>query len=226
MLLSADTGGQCGKAWLRPRKGANAAASLPSFSVVQVLKSPQWLKFYVTRNLQRKRSGYLTNETKILFNDYAFRDNDTIKALKKDQCFKQFYNPSVQFSSVQLLSRVWPSATLWTAALQASLSITNSWSLLTYVHWVGDAIQPSHPCCPLLLPSIFPSIRVFSNESVLWSGGQSIGVSTSVSVLPMNFKDWFPLGWTGWISLLSEGLSRVFSNIIIEPMSNTHQSHT
>ena len=98
MLLSADTGGQCGKAWLRPREGANAAASLPSFSVVQVLKSPQWLKFYVTRNLQRKRSGYLTNETKILFNDYAFRDNDTIKALKKDQCFKQFYNPSVQFS--------------------------------------------------------------------------------------------------------------------------------
>ena len=100
MLLSADTGGQCGKAWLRPPEGANAAASLPSFSVVQVLKSPQWLKFYVTRNLQRKRSGYLTNETKILFNDYAFRDNDTIKALKKDQCFKQFYNPSVQFSSV------------------------------------------------------------------------------------------------------------------------------
>ena len=58
----------------------------------------------------------------------------------------------------------------------------------THVHWVGDAIQPSHPLSSLfLLPSIFPSIRVFSNES----GGQSIG--TSASVLPMNIQGWFPL---------------------------------
>ena len=55
-----------------------------------------------------------------------------------------------------------------------------------HVHWVSDAIQPSHPCHPLLLlPSIFPSIRVFSNESALQSGGQSVGVSASASVLPM-----------------------------------------
>ena len=57
--------------------------------------------------------------------------------------------------------------------------------------------------CPslLLLPSIFPSIRIFSNESVLHTGGQSTGVSASASVLPMNIQDWFPLGLTGWISL-------------------------
>ena len=72
-------------------------------------------------------------------------------------------------------------------------------------------------CRPLLLPpSIFPSIRVFSNESTLCikelHGGQSIGVSASTSVLPMNIQDLFPLGWAGWISLLSKGLSRVFSN--------------
>ena len=65
----------------------------------------------------------------------------------------------------------------------------------THVHWVGDAIQPSHPLLPLLLlPSIFPSIRVFSNESALLIGGQSIGASASASVLPMNIQDWFPLG--------------------------------
>ena len=71
-----------------PAGGTNAAASLPSFSVVQVLKSPQWLKFYVARKFQRKRSGHLTNETKILFNDCVFRDNDTIKALKKGPMFQ------------------------------------------------------------------------------------------------------------------------------------------
>ena len=65
----------------------------------------------------------------------------------------------------------------------------------------------------LLLPSIFPSIRVFSNES---SGGQNIGVSASTSVLPVNTQDLFPLGWTGWISLQSKGLSRVFSNATVQ----------
>ena len=87
----------------------------------------------------------------------------------------------------------------------------------THVHWVGDAIQPSQLCHPLLLlPSILPSIRVFSSESVLWSGGQSIGVSASTSVLPMNIKDWFPLWLTGLISLQSKRFSRVFSNIIVQ----------
>ena len=87
----------------------------------------------------------------------------------------------------------------------------------THVHWVGDASQPSHPLCPLLLlPSIFPRIRVFSNGQFFSSGGQSIEVSALTSVLPMNIQDWFPLGWTGWISLLSEWLSRVFSNTTVQ----------
>ena len=71
-----------------------------------------------------------------------------------------------------------------------------------------------HPL--LFLPSIFPSIRVFSNESVLCSGGQSTGVSASASVFPMNIQDWFPLGLNGLISLKSKGLSRVFSNTTIQ----------
>ena len=84
-----------------------------------------------------------------------------------------------------------------------------------------ESVMPSNHlilCCPLLLlPSIFQGIRVFSSESVFVfvffaSGGWSIGVSASASVLPMNIQDWFPLGWTGWISLQSKGLSWVFSN--------------
>ena len=79
-----------------------------------------------------------------------------------------------------------------------------------------EFVMPSnHPilCHPLLLPlSIFPSIRVFSNELVLCIRWPSFGVSASASVLPMNIQDWFPLGWTGWISLQPKGLSRVFSN--------------
>ena len=79
----------------------------------------------------------------------------------------------------------------------------------THVHWVSDAIQPSHPLSsPSPPPSVFPSIKVFSNKSVLASPGQSTRVSASASVLPMNIQDWVPLGWTGWISLLSKGFSK------------------
>ena len=65
-----------------------------------------------------------------------------------------------------------------------------------HVRWVDDAIQPSHPLSLLLLPSIFPSIRVFSMSQFFSSGDQSIGVSASSSVLPKNIQDWFPLGLT------------------------------
>ena len=71
--------------------------------------------------------------------------------------------------------------------------------------------------CPLLLlPSIFPSIQVFPMSQFFTSGGQSIGVSASASILPMNIQDWFPLGWNGWVSLQSKGLSRVFSNTTVQ----------
>ena len=68
-------------------------------------------------------------------------------------------------------------------------------------------------CCPLLLlPPIPPSIRVFSMSQLFAWGGQSIGVSASASVLPMNTQDWPPLGWTGWISLQSKGLSSLLQH--------------
>ena len=85
-----------------------------------------------------------------------------------------------------------------------------------HVHWVNDAIQPSHPLLPpSLLPSIFPSIRVFSNESALHIRWPKYWASASASVLPMNIQDLFPLGLTDLISLLSKELSRVFSSTTI-----------
>ena len=82
------------------------------------------------------------------------------------------------------------------------------------------SVMPSNHlflCHPLLLPpSIFASIRVFSNESILHILGVGVGVSASASVLPMNIQDWFPLGLTGWISLQSKRLSRVFSNTTVQ----------
>ena len=126
-----------------------------------------------------------------------------------------------RFSSVQSLSRVWLFATPWTAACQASLSITHSQSLLKLISFrVSDAIQPSNHLIlchhPLLLRSIFPSIRVFSNESTLHIKWPKYWSSASVSVLPKNSQDWSPLGWTGWISLQSKGLSSIFSNTTVQ----------
>ena len=118
-------------------------------------------------------------------------------------------NISVQFSSVAQLCLT---VTQWTAARQASLSIINSWNLLKLMSI--ESVMPSNHlilCHPLLLlPSIFPSVRVFQMSQLFASDGQSIGVSGSTSVLPVNIQDWFPLGLTDWIFFLSKGLSRVF----------------
>ena len=85
----------------------------------------------------------------------------------------------------------------------------------THVHWVGDAIQPSHPLSSPSPPASNPSQHQGLFQLFAW-GGQSIGVSASASVLPMNTLDWSPLGWTSWISLQSKGLSRVFSNTTVQ----------
>ena len=92
----------------------------------------------------------------------------------------------------------------------------------THVHWVGDAIQPSHPLLSLSphRQQCFPASGSFQISQFFTAGGQSIGVSASTSVLPMNIQDWFPLGWTGWISLLSKGLSRVFSNTTVQSINS------
>ena len=132
---------------------------------------------------------------------------------------------SIQFHSVQLLSHVQLFATPWIAALQASLSITNSTPRVSsnscpLSRWCHPAISPSvvpFSSCTQSLPASgsFPMNQLFA-----W-GGQSIGVSASASVLPMNTQDWSPLGWTGWIFLQSKGLTRVFSSTTVQSVNSS-----
>ena len=117
----------------------------------------------------------------------------------------------------QSLSHVQLFATPWAAQRQASLSFTVSWSLFQLMSIVSKMLS-SHLIFRLLfflLPSIFPSSGIFSNESTLYIRWPKFGVSASESVLPMNIQDWFPLGLINLISLLSKGISRVFSNTTI-----------
>ena len=129
----------------------------------------------------------------------------------------KWFNQMIQFSSV----------TQWCLTLcdpmdcsmpgfpvhHQSLELTQ-----THVHWVGDAIQPSHSLSSPSLPTFnlsqpsgsFPTSQLFT------SGGHSIRALASASVPPMNIQGWFPLGLTGLISLLSDGLSRVFSNTTVQ----------
>ena len=88
----------------------------------------------------------------------------------------------------------------------------------THVHWVGDTIQASHPVVPFSSHlQFFPASSGSLPMSQFFpSGGQRIGVSASASVLPKNTQNWFPSGWTGWISLKSKGFSTVFSNTIVQ----------
>ena len=123
-------------------------------------------------------------------------------------------NASVQFSSVtQLCVNLCNPMDCSTPGLPVYHQLPEL--AQTHVHQVHDAIQPSHPLCPLfLLPLNFPSIRVFSSESALtirWPKYWSFSISP-----PMNIQCQFPLEWTCWISLQSRGFSRVFSNTTIQ----------
>ena len=127
-------------------------------------------------------------------------------------------SPGVQFSSVQSLNHVRFFVTPWTAARQASLSITNSRTSPkpTSIESVMpsnylSSVGPFSSC-----PQSFPASGSFQMSQLFARGSQSTGVSASTSVFPMNTQDWPPLGWTGWISLQSKGLSRVFSNTTVQ----------
>ena len=123
---------------------------------------------------------------------------------------------SVQFSSVAQTCPTLCDPMI--TAQQASLSITNSRSSLKLMSI--ELVMPSSHlilCHPLLLlTQSLPASESFPMSQLFSWGGQSIGVSASASVLPMNTQDWSPLGYTGWLSLQSKGLSRVFSNTTVQ----------
>ena len=132
----------------------------------------------------------------------------------------QFSRVQSQYNSVDWveLSCVQLFVTHWTAAHQASMSATNTQSLfkLMSMSWwchptISLSVVPFSSC-----PQSFPALGSFQISHFFALGGQSIGVSASASVHPMNIQDWFTLGLTGWISLQSNGLSRVFSNTIVQ----------
>ena len=112
-----------------------------------------------------------------------------------------------RLQSMGSLSHVWLSVTPWTAARQASLSITNFWSPPKLMSI--ESVMPSNHlilCHPLLLLlQSFPASGSFPMSQLFASGDKSTGASASASVLPVNIQDWLPLGWTGWITLLSKG---------------------
>ena len=123
-----------------------------------------------------------------------------------------------QFSSVQSLSHVWLFATPWTAARKASMSFANSWSLLKLMSIesmmpsnLSSSVVPFFSCLQYFLAS-----GSFQVSQLIPSGGQSIGVSASTTVLPVNIQGCFPLGLTDLISLQSKGLSRVLSSTTIQ----------
>ena len=119
------------------------------------------------------------------------------------------------FIVVQSFSHIWISVTPWTTTHQVSLSFTTSQSLLKLMSI--ETVMPSNHlilCCPLLLPSVFPSISIFFSQ-LFTSGGQSVGASASASAHPKNIQGWFPLGLTAVISLLSKGLARGFFSTIV-----------
>ena len=117
---------------------------------------------------------------------------------------------------VQSLSHVRLFVTPWTAVCQASLCFTISQSLLKLTPI--ELVMPSNHLilCSSSGLQPYPASESFLIIQFFASGGQSIGVSASASVLPMNIQDWSPLGWTGWISLQSKGLSRLFTSTTVQ----------
>ena len=124
----------------------------------------------------------------------------------------------VHFSSVQSLSRVdslrphelqhaRPPCPSPTPGVHANPYPSSQWCHLT----ISSSVFPFSSC-----PKSFPTLGSFQMSQLFASDGQNIGVSASASLLPMNTQDWSPLGWTGWTSLQSKGLSRVFSNTTVQ----------
>ena len=146
------------------------------------------------------------------------------KQIKNQAIYTKYYSSvqfssDAQFSSVQFRRSV-VSNSLWSHGLQHTRLLCPSPTPRAY----SNSCPLSWWCHPTILSSVIPSSRFqsfpasgsFPMSQFFTSGGQSIGASSSASILPTNIQDWFPLGLTDWISLLSKGLSRVFSNTTVQ----------
>ena len=132
------------------------------------------------------------------------------------ECDKECIYVSIYSQSVSSVAQSCPAlCNPMEAACQASLSITNSWS--PHKPMSIESVTPSNHLIPFSsCPQSFPALGSFQMSQLFTSCGQNIGVSASTSVLPLNTQDLSPLGWTGWISLQSKGLLKVFSNTTVQ----------
>ena len=141
--------------------------------------------------------------------------NQCIESHQEEINQGRFSLNSVQFSPSVMFESLWPHGLYHTRLPCPSPSpgvYSNSCPLSWWCHpTISSSVVPFSSCL-----QSFPASESFPMTQFFASGGQSIGVSASASVLPMNIKDWFPLGWTGWISLQSRGLSRAFSNTTVQ----------
>ena len=165
--------------------------------------------------LRRIKTETTTTQEAWYFWSLAIGDGKWKQRLDNKPIFRCHYE-SIQ--SVQSLSCVWLFATLWTAAPRPPCpsltprACSNSCPLSRRCHpAISSSVIPSSSNL-----QSFPAPGSFQISQLSASGGQSIGVSASASVLPMNTQDWSPLGWTAWVSLQSKGLSRVFSNTTVQ----------
>ena len=127
---------------------------------------------------------------------------------------------SVQFSRSVMSESLWPHGFQHARSPCPSPTPWIYWNSCALSQWwqptISSSVVPFSSC-----PQSFPASGFFEMSQFFTSGGQSIGVSASASVLPMNTQDWSPLGWTGWISLQSKGLSRVFSNTTVQSINSS-----
>ena len=161
-------------------------------------------------------------------------DGDCSHEIKR--CLLLGRQAMTQFSSVQFSHSVVSNCLQPHESQHNRLPVHHQHPEFTQTHFyqVGDAIQPSHPLSSPSppAPQSLPASESFPMSQLFTWGAQSFGVPASASVLPMNTQDWSPLGWTGWISLQSKGLSRVFSNTTVQkhqffsaPLSSQSNSH-
>ena len=180
------------------------------------LRNPTWVSRIVGRrfNLWATREALWCSSVYLLLKRF----------LDRPQPWQTFANMYIQFQFS--CSLVWLFVTPWTAAGQASLFITNSRSLLKLMSI--ESVMPSNRlilCHPFSCVQSFSASGSFPLSQLFASGGQSIGVSASASVLPMNIQDWFPLRWTDLISLQSKGLSSENESESCSVMSNSFRPH-
>ena len=152
-----------------------------------------------------------------MINNYARHEDLSTKG--SDEEHKLRVVPSVQFSRSVVSNSLWPHG-LKHAGLPCPLPIPRVYSNSCPLSWwchptISSSVVPFSSCS-----QSFPASGSFQMSQFFTSGGQSVGVSASTSVLPMNTQDWSPLGWTSWISLQSKGLSSIFSSTLSYPLLN------